>query len=120
LELRLHFPKKNRLVSQADYDSAFKNAKKIGQQALVGLYKPNHLELARVGIIVSKRVAKSAVIRNRIRRIVRESFRSYQNQLKGFDIVIIMRHSSCILTRSELREAIDKLWEKLITSRQGH
>lgn len=116
----MHFPKKNRLISKADYDSTFKNAKKATKQSMVGLYKNNNLELARVGIIVSKRVAKSAVKRNIIRRIIRESFRSYKNRLQRLDIIIIARQSCCVMTRPELREAIDKLWEKIIISRQDH
>ncbi len=70
---------------------------------------------ARLGLMVGKRVAAQAVTRNRIKRVIRESFRAKQSELKGLDIVVIARHKCDKLDKSELRKGLDKLWEKLIT-----
>ncbi|UJP06542.1 MAG: ribonuclease P protein component [Nitrosomonas sp.] len=40
--------------------------------------KPNELGHARLGLIISKRIERRAVKRNRIKRIVRENFRLYR------------------------------------------
>jgi ribonuclease P protein component len=54
---------------------------------------PNELPYNRYGFITSKRLGK-AVIRNRVRRLLREAVRLLHPQLKsGFDVVIIARHS---------------------------
>lgn len=64
--------------------------------------------------MVGKRVAAHAVTRNRIKRVIRESFRAKQNELQGLDIVVIARHQCDTLSKIELRKGLDKLWEKLI------
>ncbi len=87
----------------------------MSQKHLLALYKPNQKALARLGIIVGKRVANSAVSRNQIKRVVRESFRAKQEHLKGLDIIVIARQQCDKLDKIELREGIDKLWQKLIT-----
>jgi ribonuclease P protein component len=43
---------------------------------------------ARLGLIIGKRQAKRAVDRNRIKRILRETFRTHYDVLPPFDIVV--------------------------------
>ena len=42
-----------------------------------------------MGLAISKKCAPKAVQRNRIKRIIRESFRHNQNSLRGLDLVIV-------------------------------
>jgi ribonuclease P protein component len=49
---------------------------------------PNNEESARLGLIVGKRQLKRAVDRNRVKRVLRETFRINRSQLPGFDIVV--------------------------------
>jgi ribonuclease P protein component len=105
-------------LSKADYQSVFDDASKVGQRHLLALYKPNTKFHARVGIIVGKRVANQAVARNQIKRIVRESFRANQVQFPGYDIVVIARQQCDSLDKTQLREGIDKLWQKLASQFQ--
>lgn len=76
--------------------------------------KPNDKSYARLGVIVGKRTAKSAVIRNQIKRIIRESFRRNHRLLQPVDIIVIARKPAESLNKSKLREGIDLLWEKLL------
>lgn len=46
---------------------------------------------ARLGIVVAKRNVKLAVNRNRLKRLVRESFRQQQLHLRGLDLVVIIK-----------------------------
>lgn len=48
---------------------------------------PNGLAYARLGLIVPKRLARRAVDRNRLRRLIREAFRLSQTACTGRDIV---------------------------------
>lgn len=61
-----------------------------------------------------KRAIPTAVLRNRTKRILRESFRQNKNKLLGLDVIIIPRHQCNKLSKQKLREGIDKLWEKLL------
>ncbi len=46
---------------------------------------------ARLGIVVAKRNVKLAVDRNKLKRLVRESFRQQQQQLNGLDVVVVIK-----------------------------
>ena len=78
------------------------------------LYRFNQKEHARIGIIVPKRVVNKAVARNRIKRVVRDSFRLNQEKLVGWDIVVIARSHCDTLSKGKIRKGIDDLWEKLL------
>lgn len=84
------------------------------------LCRSNQKKHARIGIIVGKRVANSAVVRNRIKRIVRNSFRLNQKRLAGWDIVVIARQSCDTLSNEKIQKGINDLWERLLNQYQNH
>lgn len=110
----MSFPRSHRLVNKAEYKSLFDKSNKVSQRCLLILFKPNQKSHARLGLVIGKRAVNSAVIRNRIKRILRESFRQNQEKLKGLDIIIIARQQCDKLSKQKLREGIDQLWEKLL------
>lgn len=114
------FPRTHRLLSKAEFKNIFDQAHKINQKYLLALFKPNQKANARLGLIVGKRVAKHAVTRNQIKRVIRESFRLYQDRLIGLDVVIIARQQCDTQDKAKLREGLDKLWEKLLTYSKTH
>lgn len=113
------FPRRHRLVNQAEYDALFNQSHRITHRSLTILYKKNNHLYSRIGLIVGKRVAKKAVSRNKIRRVIRESFRFQQNKLPGIDIIVIARRQCDKLSKQKLREGIDRLWEKLLMLQQN-
>lgn len=68
---------------------------------------------ARLGLAVSRKVSKRAVVRNRIKRIARESFRLKRATLPALDVLVIARASAAVATRRALRNDLDGAWEKL-------
>lgn len=50
--------------------------------------RPNGLALARLGIVVARKAVRGAVERNRVKRLVREVFRTERTGLSGLDIVV--------------------------------
>lgn len=113
MKKKLGFSRNHRLVTKAEFKSIFDKSKKISQKYLLALYKPNQTTHARLGLVIGKRTVNSAVKRNRIKRIIRESFRHQRESLKGVDIIIIARQQCDKLSNQKLREGIDQLWEKL-------
>lgn len=107
------YPRKHRLITKEDFKSVFDKCTKINQKHLLLLVKPNQHTYARLGLVVGKRVANKAVARNRIKRVIRESFRHHYDNVKGMDIIVIARHACDKLTKHKLREGIDRLWETL-------
>lgn len=106
------FTRENRLISKQDFQRVFASRCKIAHKYLVAIYCPSGLQLARLGLVIAKHHIPLAVDRNRIRRILRESFRQQQDALKGLDIIILLR-SECTPQGNTLRQDIDSLWPLL-------
>lgn len=67
----------------------------------------------RLGLAVSRKVSKRAVVRNRIKRIVRESFRLRRGSLPAVDVLVIARSSAAVIDRVALRDDLEDAWRKL-------
>jgi ribonuclease P protein component len=67
----------------------------------------------RLGLAVASKLAGGSVERNRIRRVVRESFRVHQHELPAVDIVVSARARAKGAANSELRAGIEELWRKV-------
>ena len=93
------FSKHERLISSKDYQDVFAKPIKTADSAYTILAKPNQLSGPRLGVIVSKKNVPSAVIRNRLKRITRESFRIHKDIIKSFDVVVICK-KNCATTRN--------------------
>ena len=79
---------------------------------LVVYLAPNDLGYPRVGITVSGRVG-NAVVRNRVRRRLREALRARLDRLAGgHDVVVVARPASAEATWAELSSALDSALQR--------
>lgn len=69
--------------------------------------------MARLGMAVSRRVSKRAVVRNRIRRQIRETFRIQRSRLPNIDILLIARTQAAAQDNAALRNDLAIIWNKL-------
>lgn len=94
------------------YGDALAAGKTRTQRYFTLYVRPNGESLARIGIITSKRVAPRAVDRNRMKRLVRETFRSMRQRLQGVDIVVQLRRcpprSSTAIARAEVVRLLEE------------
>jgi len=65
-----------------------------------------------MGMTVSRRVSPKAVVRNRIKRRIRESFRVTQALLAGLDLVVVARTPAATAEHTALRESLQRHWNK--------
>ena len=73
----------------------------------------NGLKQARLGLAVPKRQIKTAVARNRIRRLIRESFRYNQHRLAGLDVVVLVKAGAARMVNPTFLRDLDTLWDRL-------
>ncbi|MEJ2456215.1 MAG: ribonuclease P protein component [Candidatus Thiodiazotropha sp.] len=90
-ETGARFPRERRLVKPDEYRRVFSDGVRSIDDIFLVLARPNGLSRARLGLAVSKKNTRRAVDRNRIKRVIRESFRIHQHQLAGFDLVVVTR-----------------------------
>jgi ribonuclease P protein component len=76
-------------------------------------FKTNTLSYPRLAIIISKRSVHNAVDRNRLRRIIKESFRLHQHLISRYDVLIIASKDIEQLNNKELTECLKKQWQRL-------
>lgn len=108
------FSKASRLLGPSQYSSVFNKADfKLSAPAVLMLVSKSAQD-PRLGIVVSKKNAKSAVQRNRLKRIIRESFRLRQEEFGTIDIVILARQGLDKMNNQEVLIQINKLFDELI------
>ena len=118
-ERRFTFPATHRLRRQREFDAVYRRGvgKTAGPLRIIGL--PNAMDHCRLGMSVSKRIG-GAVVRNRLKRMLREAYRLSRHELPGgYDLVIVPRpHPPLGLEDYQrmLLEAVGKLhrhWTKI-------
>ncbi|OEF97315.1 ribonuclease P protein component [Desulfuribacillus alkaliarsenatis] len=105
---------KHRLSNNKDFVTIYKKGKSFANRYFV-LYIYKHaksLDPFRLGVSVSKKVG-NAVVRNRIKRLVKEVFLSKKDSLPtGYDFVIIARNAASTIDYQKTNETIEILLKK--------
>ena len=95
----------NRLRKDKDFSLLASRGRTYFGQELSLKCSPNHLSQSRWGFVVSKKVDKRAVIRNKIKRRLRAMVRQNLTHLKGgFDVMVLTRAEIKNLTYQQLKE----------------
>ena len=68
---------------------------------------------ARLGLAIAKRQVRLAVQRNRVKRLVRESFRQARPTLRGVDLVVMARPRLAERSNRQLSESLLKHWQRI-------
>jgi ribonuclease P protein component len=106
-EARNGFGKSYRLLRPADFQHVFQGGRRRSAGNLAVYWRPNRLAHPRIGIAISRKCTRSAVIRNRIKRVVREAFRVRKERLGGVDIVFLAHAGAATHDTKQLRAIVD-------------
>ena len=99
------FPKSHRVKSPADFRRVFERRRSATNGRMIVFGCENELGYTRLGLSVSRKVG-GAVVRNRWKRMLRETFRLIREQLPGgLDLVIVAKDS----TPPDLASLLDEL-----------
>ena len=97
-----------RLRRRKDFDAVFQKGQVLTNRLLVLRSLPNQLPHNRYGFITSKRLGK-AVVRNRVRRRLREGVHSFPTRA-GWDVIISARAPAAQADFHELKAAVANLF----------
>ena len=110
------FTRDFRLLSPADFKSVFNGAQhKVSCRYILMLAIKQQTSQTRLGMVVAKKNVSKSVERNRVKRLIRESFRHARLQLPGLDIVVLIRKGLDNLPNFVISSKIDALWKDLHT-----
>ncbi len=84
------------------------------------LCRENNNDLARLGLAISKKSCRQAAARNRIKRIVRESFRQHQAELAGLDVVVMNQVAASTGDNRQLFASLAKHWQRIAPAARGN
>ena len=108
-----NFSRRLRLTCPADFKRVFQQACKSSSSEFTVLAISNQQEFPRLGLAIAKKHVRRAVDRNRIKRLIRESFRHNPVLLSGLDIVVLARKGIENCTNEVLTSALNKHWKVL-------
>jgi ribonuclease P protein component len=113
---RLRFGANLRLRSKLQFDAIYAGSRRVDDRFFAMRVKPNGLPHPRVGLAVAVKTAGSGVNRNRLRRLVRESFRLAQFELPAVDVVVAAKFPAAEAPATSLRASLATLWKRVAST----
>lgn len=106
------FPRDRRLTRPAEFGRVFSHPQRSSDQYFTVLAHDDNRHDPRLGLAISKRAAKKAVQRNRLKRLVRDVFRQQKN-LPALDIVVMAGAAAKSASNFELRASLERHFTRL-------
>lgn len=109
----LGFPRSLRLLKSRDFTLVFREGFASKDRYFTLIARRNGTGRPRLGLAVSRKVASKAVSRNRLKRVIRESFRIHRPDLRDLDIVAMARTAAVATDNERLYESLARHWQRL-------
>ena len=105
------FTRRHRLIHSSEYGRVFARPIRSSDAYFTVLARPGTCDNPRLGLAISKRAARSACARNRLRRLSRETFRTLD--LPACDFVVMARGRAPHVENSVLRQSLKGHFQRL-------
>jgi len=102
------------LTKKSDYTFVFENAGSTRDRYFTILWRPSAAGITRLGLAISKKYLKKATDRNRIKRLIRESFRKNGAILPKIDIIVLAGQSIGTASSNEVNTSLLQQWSSII------
>jgi ribonuclease P protein component len=100
------------LLDAESYQRVFDKAHRSRDDLFTVLSRENRNKPARLGLAISKKNCRLAVQRNRLKRVIRESFRSHKDTLGGFDFVVMCQAAASRASNKKLFDSLAEHWQR--------
>lgn len=112
--MALTFPRAARLLDAKAFTPVFREGHRLPSRWFTVIWRPNPDGVARLGLALAKRQIRMAHDRNRLKRVIRESFRLGRSTLPGVDLVFMARPAACTVEIQALRDDLAGLYRQLL------
>ncbi len=117
---RAVFTTQQKLNQPSEFKRVFKKPVVSTDDCFRVLARVNQGNSSRLGMAVSRQVDKKAVVRNRIKRVIRESFRQrFSGTDKRLDVVVLPRRETATMCNIELFRSLQSHWSRLESRFEG-
>lgn len=108
------FPRAARLTRKPDFDRVLRAPTRCGSMLFRAQVAPGEgPDGARLGLAIAKRVVRKSHDRNRLKRHVREVFRTRRTGLPHADIVVFAKSEALAATPQALRQDLSRLFDRV-------
>jgi len=105
--------KTHKILDRSEFVKLSKIGKKFQDHYFIVVFMPSEFEWSRLGVTVSKRVG-NAVVRNRVKRLIREWFRKNRPTICGcWDVNVIAKKTAERMTSHQVFMSLEKIFDKL-------
>lgn len=103
--------KQNRITKTRDLQMVYRKGKTLHTPALVIKFLPESTPV-KVGLVVSKKISKKAVIRNRIKRALREEMRANKDNLATGSYMLVAKVGAALVENKDIRRQLSAALER--------
>lgn len=108
------FQPAQRLRHKSEFDRVYRDARRSADALFAISFIFSPAGIPRLGMAIAGRVVGNSVRRNRIKRLVRESFRLHQHELPPLDIVVNARSGARAADNRAIVQSLEKHWRQVI------
>ena len=99
------------IKENSDFKRLYYRGKSVVRKSIAVYYRKNRFSFNRLGLTVSPKVGK-AVVRNAVRRRLKENYRLLQGLNEGYDIVVVARKRAAQASFSEIKKDLESAFSE--------
>lgn len=110
----LPFKPAQRLRQKSEFDRVYRDARRSADGMFAIFARNTGAAVPRLGLAIAARIVGNAVRRNRIKRLVRESFRQHQHELPAVDLVVNARSGARDADNAAITRSLERHWRTVV------